>query len=369
MAAIRFLYRRLTAVLLAALLALLALTACGGGTTSTPSGSAAQTTAAEATRHTVVDMSGNSVQVPTLPKRIVTNYPAVTQIIFLLGAIERQVGVTETNLTTLPLFKKIYPPLAAKTAVFGTDTTTVNTEVLLAQKPDLVFLTSGNETLRKTITDLGIPALDVASFPNSDKLKDGVTFIADVLGGNAPERAKKFTEFYDGALKRAAEGTKDIPDAKRPKIYYTANDPLSTDASKTIAEVWARQGGGVAVTENSGVEGTAKSVTLESVFAWNPDYIICRDHSTCEKILKDDRWSTVAAVRNNHVITNPRGVFVWAARSAESALQPLWVAKTLHPDRFADVDIAKEIRNFYTTFYNYNLTDAEVDGILSPTQP
>ncbi|SNQ46502.1 Iron complex transport system substrate-binding protein [Frankia canadensis] len=369
MADIRFLYRRLTAVLVAALLALLALTACGDDSTSTPSGSAHQTAEAEATTRTVVDMSGNSVKVPSHPMRIVTNYPAVTQIIFLLGAIERQVGVTETNLTTLPLFKKIYPPLASKTAVFGTDTTTVNNEVLLGQKPDLVLLSAGNNTLRKKITALGIPALDVASFPNSDKLKDGVSFIADVLGGDAPGRAKKFTEFYDSALGRAAEGTKDLPDAERPKIYYTADNPLSTDGSKTIAEVWARQGGGVAVTENSGVQGTAKSVTLETVVAWNPDYIICRDHSTCEEILKDDRWSTVAAVRNNHVITNPRGVFVWAARSAESALQPLWLAKTLHPDRFADVNIEKEIKTFYTTFYNYNLTDAEVDGILSPTQP
>ncbi|CAO5238493.1 ABC transporter substrate-binding protein [Frankia sp. AgKG'84/4] len=369
MADIRFLHRRLAAVLLAALVALPALTACGDDTASTQSGSASRTTAAAAATRTVVDMSGNRVEVPTRPMRIVTNYPAVTQIIFLLGAIERQVGVTQSNLTTLPLFKKIYPPLAAKTAVFATDTTTVNNEVLLAQKPDLVLLSAGNGTLRKTITGLGIPTVDIASFPNSDKLKAGVTFIASVLGGDAPARAKKFTEFYDSSLTRAAAGTKGLPDAERPKIYYTADNPLSTDASKTIAEVWARQGGGVAVTENKGIQGTAKAVTLESVVSWNPDYIICRDHTTCEEILKDDRWSTVAAVRDHHVITNPRGVFVWAARSAESALQPLWVAKTLHPDRFTDVDIAKEIKTFYTTFYNYKLTDAEVDGILNPTQP
>ncbi|CUU55300.1 iron complex transport system substrate-binding protein [Parafrankia irregularis] len=369
MSEIRFQQRRLTALLAAVLLALLTtLTACGDDTTGSTKDAPAATQAAPTTR-TVTDMSGNKVEVPSRPMRVVTNYPAVTQIIFLLGAIERQVGVTQTNLTTLPLFKKIYPPLAQKTAVFGTDTTTVNTEVLLAQKPDLVLLTAGNDTLRKTITDLGIPAVDVASFPNSDKLSEGVTFIADVLGGDAPARAKKFTEFYDGTISRAAEGTKGLTDAERPKIYYTADNPLSTDGSKTIAEVWARQGGGVAVTEGGSVSGTAKPVTLEAVVAWNPDYIFCRDHTTCEEILKDDRFAEVAAVRNHHVITNPRGVFVWSARSAESALQPLWVAKTLHPDKFADVDIEKEVKEFYTTFYNYKLTDAEVDGILAPTEP
>lgn len=35
---------------------------------------------------------------------------------------------------------------------------------------------------------------------------------------------------------------------------------------------------------------------------------------------------------------------------------------------FKDVDMNKETKNFYKTFYNYNLIDDEVNSILNPTK-
>ncbi|WP_131773790.1 ABC transporter substrate-binding protein [Protofrankia symbiont of Coriaria myrtifolia] len=360
--------RRVAAAMVAALLALLALVACGGDTTG-PSRNTTGSSASPAgpTTRTVVDMAGNSVTIPARPERIVTNYPAVTQIVFMLGGIRRMAGVPLSNLTTLPLFKKIYPPLADLPAAFGSDTTSVNAETLLAQKPDLVLLSAGNSSLTKKIIDLGIPAVQIAGFSNAEQLKSGVTLIASVLGDqDAANRAKQYVDYYDDAVRRAQDGTRDLTDAQRPKVYYTANNPLNTEGKGSIIDSWARTGGGRNIAADNGVQGTFKDVALETIASWNPDVIVCRDPSTCNEIRKDDRWSTVAAVRNNRVLPNPRGVFVWAARSAEAALQPLWVAKTLHPDRFQDVDISHEVKTFYSTFYSYNLTDAEVNEILNP---
>ncbi len=110
------------------------------------------------------------------------------------------------------------------------------------------------------------------------------------------------------------------------------------------------------------------TATLESVLGWNPDFIICRDPATKQKILQDPRWRSIAAVRNNRVVINPQGVFVWSVRSGESALQPIWAAKTFHPDLFADLDMRKEVRDFYQNFYAYTLSDQRLDGILNPIQ-
>jgi hypothetical protein len=74
---------------------------------------------------------------------------------------------------------------------------------------------------------------------------------------------------------------------------------------------------------------------------------VCRDSATKPQILADARWSNIAAVRNHRLYVNPQGVYVWSVRSAESALQPLWAAKTFHPDLFADIDMTNEVRQSY----------------------
>jgi iron complex transport system substrate-binding protein len=60
------------------------------------------------------------------------------------------------------------------------------------------------------------------------------------------------------------------------------------------------------------------------------------------------------------------GVYLWCVRSSEGALQPLWAAKTLYPELFKDMDMNSEVKEFYKTFYNYDLNDNEADDILNP---
>jgi iron complex transport system substrate-binding protein len=74
---------------------------------------------------------------------------------------------------------------------------------------------------------------------------------------------------------------------------------------------------------DAGVSGVLVPITLEAVLAEDPDYIVCRDPSTKPKVLQDPRWANVAAVRNDHVLVQPQGIFPWSARSAEAAIQPL----------------------------------------------
>ena len=64
------------------------------------------------------------------------------------------------------------------------------------------------------------------------------------------------------------------------------------------------------------------------------------------------------------MFVNPSGVYLWDRHSAEAALQVLWAAKTLHPNRFRDLDLKKETQAFYAKFFNYPLTDAEYHAIM-----
>ena len=116
----------------------------------------------------------------------------------------------------------------------------------------------------------------------------------------------------------------------------------------------------------NGVVGGFKDVTMEEVVKWNPDFIICRDAHYKPAILSDPAWQDIEAVKKGNVLINPQGVFYWCVRSAEEAIQKLWIAKVLHPEKFPDLDLVEETKYFYKTFHYYELSDADVEEILNP---
>ncbi|HBN6514913.1 TPA: ABC transporter substrate-binding protein, partial [Escherichia coli] len=71
-------------------------------------------------------------------------------------------------------------------------------------------------------------------------------------------------------------------------------------------------------------------------------------------------------VIHHRVYVNPKGMFWWCRETSEEALQFLWLAKTLYPARFADVDIRKETREFYRQFFGLTLSDAQMSDVLNP---
>lgn len=46
----------------------------------------------------------------------------------------------------------------------------------------------------------------------------------------------------------------------------------------------------------------------------------------------------------------------------------LWMAKQHHPDRFEDIDFNETMKEFYKQFYDFDLTDADIESILTPAR-
>ena len=115
-----------------------------------------------------------------------------------------------------------------------------------------------------------------------------------------------------------------------------------------------------------------QQVTLEQVLSWNPNVILIGSATATSiqsQILTNSQWSQVSAVQNNKVIVNPMGVFDWSRYSVEEALNLQWVAKTLYPNLFTNIDIQAQTKYFYQTFYGYTLSDAQVTAIINNTTP
>jgi iron complex transport system substrate-binding protein len=99
---------------------------------------------------------------------------------------------------------------------------------------------------------------------------------------------------------------------------------------------------------------------------WDPEAILANEPGVAAYIRNNPEWSAVSAVRNGRVFQMPIGISRWGhPGSLETPLAILWTAKTVYPDRFKGLDMNQEVREFYKTFFNYDLSDNMVQQILA----
>lgn len=64
------------------------------------------------------------------------------------------------------------------------------------------------------------------------------------------------------------------------------------------------------------------------------------------------------------ILVNPYGVCAWTEGSPESVLEAVWAAWAISGD-YSESTVKSEIKEFYSTFYRHDLTDAQVTSILN----
>lgn len=349
------------AIAAGALLAACTLAAgCGGngGATSARSGKTAT--------RTITDMAGRRVVIPANVTRVASDYPAVPQIVYMLGAGGKLVA--DNALTAPPgsLFATMDPAMARVPAPFNASATNMNVEQLVAARPQLVFLPPGSSAIAAQLRQVNIPAVEISAPSDPADEESAVSLIGNILGGSAPAKARAYASFYNGAVAKVAAVTKPVPAPKRPGVLYTSSSSTITEGTGSIVTAWITEAGGVNVAASHGVSGILKQVTLENILSWNPAYIVDLDPSVTKQILADPRWKAVTAVREHHVYTDPQGMFPWAVRSAEAALQPLWTAEILYPKLVSAAEVRQETTTFFKEFYSHNLTSTQLNTILGP---
>lgn len=133
------------------------------------------------------------------------------------------------------------------------------------------------------------------------------------------------------------------------------------------------------------VNATA-TINPEQLVAWNPDIIII-DHApdlpdpsasatsntpnaqaVKEEFLTNPAYQNINAVKNKQVYISPMGAFFWDA-GQQGILQLEWMAQLFHPELFKDLDMSKEVKDFYSKFFNYDLTDDELTRIMNHELP
>jgi iron complex transport system substrate-binding protein len=359
------LIRGVTALALVGGLAAALLAGCGQPGTGSPPAPA------PAGAHVVIDSTGSPVQVPSEITRIADAWPAHNEIVQMLGAGNKIVATVLTP-SSVPWLYTIDPALNQAQTVF-TDTT-VNTEQLITERPEVLFTDKSTPIAAETTTS-GIPTVQLG-FQTYPDLKRVVSITAEVLGPAAQAQAQAYNSYLDTTLANVSAVTSKIPAASRPSVLHIYSlDPLVVDGTDSIIDAWITAAGGRNAAQ---VSSQTRPVSKEQVAQWNPDVIILASSAfvatdtgaqTLAKLRADPFWSQLAAVRDNEAFLNPTGGWHWDRYGIEEALQIRWAAKTLHPKEFASLDMVAETRNFYSRFLHYPLTDDQAKRMLAAQNP
>ena len=242
---------------------------------------------------------------------------------------------------------------------------TANLEVVLKLKPDLILDVGST---RATFVSLAKRVQEQTGIPYAllDGRFDAIPATYAKLGElvRRPDAAKKLTDYAEHTLKTISGRIADIPQKKRPRVYY-ARGPrglvtgLGGSINVETIEFLAQNVAG-------GQHGGLANVSIEQVLVWNPEVIITIDQDFAANVQNDPGWAALAAVKAGRVHLSPKMPFGWVdfPPSVNRLIGLWWLAKILYPDRFPE-DMTKLTREFYTMFYHRTPSDAQIAHVLA----
>ena len=318
----------------------------------------------------VVDMAGRQVRVPIEVKRVACLEVLGYEKLFLLGADDRVAMMIKTN---APWMKQTNPKVAAIQQL----STDANIEEMLRQHVDVVFRSYGypNSGKIETLAQMGVPIIvsqpvgridSIEAFVESRKRM--LRLYAQVLGPSCQARAEQWCAYHDRMVAMVRARTDRIPPEKRVRLFHVRGPEATQTQGLNSNTYWYGEIAGANMVVKQSILVGKGPVPIEDILKWNPEVINIGRQYSADLVTRDPRWAGVKAVRTGRVQELPEGVFFWDG-STEGVLLMLYLAKELYPERFADLDLRREIRAYYAQFYRYALSDRELTLMLQGKGP
>ncbi|MCC6218481.1 MAG: ABC transporter substrate-binding protein [Aquabacterium sp.] len=235
---------------------------------------------------TVVDDQGAKVTLAAPPQRIVSLLPSLTESVCVLGACGRLVATDRWS--NWPESVRRLPKLG------GLDD--ANLELILAQRPDLVLLSSSNRlAARLRALGLTVAELDAEDLPQVQRL---LTKVAALLG--VPQQAAVQWQVIESDIRKAQAM---VPAAARgTRVYFEVSSALyAAGESSYIGQLLTRLG---AVNVVSAQWGPFPKLNPEFVVRAQPDLIML-SATEAEGLVRRPGWSQMKAVQRGRICAMP----------------------------------------------------------------
>lgn len=306
----------------------------------------------------VIDMAGDQAIEAGTAKTILTVNSVATEMVLMLGGEDAAATVGDGfQYADGSLNQSMYPNLADR-ASFTRDDCTV--ENVAAVGPDLVLIDVPDTIATLRGSDINAAYASVIS---PDTIMQAIDMIGGALGGDALEKAASYRAAYEAAIEDVSGVAADLADEDKPTVLYLRSIN-STCGADSMPDNWITTCGGVNVAAELGLSGSRVEIGTEAIMSADPDVIVCESPSTYEEVTASAALSELQAIQNGTVYTAPLGPVVWSMGSTEALLQLYWAANVINPDLYG-YDVEAITRDYFETFYGYELSDEELEEILN----
>ena len=331
---------------------------------------------------TITDHADREVEVPAEINRIVVAdiYPMASVLTVFLGSAKKLVGIDPVGMSAAEsgLLGELFPEILDADTSFmnGAD---LNVESLLALEPDVVFCSAGNSELISTLENAQIPAVGISPSKWDYDILETYDQWTALLSQMFPENSNKSEEisaYSKEVYEQVQEMVKDIPQEEKKKVLFLFqydDQQMVTSGKHFFGQFWCDAVGALNAAEEIEVDNSNAVINMEQVYQWNPDVIIITNFTPTQpedlyhNAVGGDDWSTVKAVQDKQVYKMPLGTYRSYTPSADTPVTLYWMAKTVYPDLFPDLDITKEVKDYYQDLYQVSLTDDQIERMYNPS--
>ena len=378
--------KKITALVLA-LIMLLSLCACGSlsaaPATETPTAEVPaenEVSAAEPEEITITDMIGREVTViPGSYKRVAGIGAGALRMYSYIGDVSLLCGVEDIDNTTLDERPKMFDSVARpyvlaygdvfstlpSCGVGGPNAQAAEAEKILSCNPDIVI--SEYEDVEKEDAlqeQLGVPVVTLKSGPNGvfdDAFSQSMTLLGQIFGEE--EKAEALVSFIAAETAEIAERTASIADEDKPAVYVcglgnwgTTNHLMTSQTYASFEVANIRN-----VVTDLGANGV-QPIEEEKFVALGADMDIIVMDAAAVKNIKP-LYQEDPTMFDSCKAWQTGEVYLEMAYNAyytnyEIALINTWfIAKSVYPDLFADVDITAKTNEITSAFLGKELAD------------
>ena len=362
--------KRWISLLLLITMAVTLFTGCGSSQTSDSD------TVAES--RTVVDATGREITVPGEINRVVimSSMPLASVYCMTGADPDKLVGLTpESKNAAVNSFLSQVADLTDVSTAFA-EGDAVNVEEVMNLEPDVVFYNTwhkGDSEAAAKLEALGVPCVGFTTdIPSAiESVNTWATLIGQVMGTEM--KADEIVQYGLEVEKMVMDRVAQVPEDERRSALILTNYNASTlqAAGTTFGRYWLATIGA----ENVAMELEQKvaPVSLEQIYEWDPDVIFLNSFSgfTAEQVMTNNAvaghdWSGLTSVQNGEFYKMPLGMYYWFPPCSDSPLALQWMAKHLYPELFTDIDMDKEIKDYFQKFYGVTLSDEDLQTLYNP---
>jgi iron complex transport system substrate-binding protein len=316
----------------------------------------------------LTDQTQNNVLFSQPVKRVISAYGPSTAFVYTVNAKDRLVSASYLGARD-PLGQSVMAKMDERfPEIMGDDNFSqdnFNIEQAASLDPDLIIASSRSAWL-DSAAQLEIPVF-LYDAETPELLKEAVLSTGIMFGPQSNAYAEAWVAYYDGIIHNIQRKTVDIPDEDRVRVLFTGTSPLRVASGEMYQDFVIRAAGGVSV--SSSLTGYWNDVNLEQIAIWDPDVIIVPPYggATIDAIIESPEWQILDAVQAGRVYRMPKLVAPWDTPVPDSVLGIIWMAELLYPD-LIDLDCAEEVEYFYHTFYQYQITQEELEMVCQSNE-